>query len=86
MKGRYMATMPCHANGPSLKNMTIWPGAKSKAALLSPGLAYPLQSGRTLVLSYEAKDFDIDGFYSLPTLSSTDYDWNTIGLSINFAM
>jgi hypothetical protein len=54
--------------------------------LLSPGLAYPLQSGRTLVLSYEAKDFDIDGFYSLPTMSSTDYDWNTIGLSINFAL
>ena len=32
MKGRYMATMPCQENGPSLKNITIWPGANSKAA------------------------------------------------------
>jgi len=56
------------------------------AALLSPELAYPLLSGGTLVLSCEAKDFDIDDFYFLLTRSSTDYDWNTIGLSINLTL
>jgi hypothetical protein len=61
-------------------------GVEGSASLLSLGLAYPLKSGGTLVLSYDAKDFDFDDFYLRNTKGSVDYDWNTIGLSINFAL
>lgn len=61
-------------------------GIDGSATLISLGLAYPLQSGATLVLSYESKDFDFDDFYFRQTPSSVDYDWNTVGLSINFAL
>lgn len=61
-------------------------GVDGSATLISLGLAYPLQSGATIVLSYEAKEFDFDDFYLQRTKSSVDYDWNTVGLSINFAL
>lgn len=61
-------------------------GIDGSATLIGFGLAYPLQSGATLVLSYEAKDFDFDDFNLRGNQSSIDFDWDTIGLSINFAL
>jgi hypothetical protein len=61
-------------------------GFGGPATLLGLGLAYPLASGATIVLSYETKDFDFDEFYLNTTRSSIDTDWETFGVSISFGL
>ena len=61
-------------------------GFGGPATLLGFGLAYPLESGAAIVLSYETKDFDFEEFYLNTTRSSIDTDWETFGVSISFGL
>lgn len=61
-------------------------GIEGSATLFGFGLAYPLDTGATIVLGYEKKDFDFQNFNLNTTRSSVDADWETIGLSISFSL